>query len=197
LRPGGGGRRWCKDPRIRRGSGTPRTGAGPFPVAEGHVVLGGILPLAATLDHEIRPAMRCWRSMLSNSARKLPAPKPFEPLRWMISKEETDRPPDRGGGWAASLRKICSRYWCAASPSTRISRSRKVARSSSMRPDAQALEAGGQKIVVAAGRGHELHAPGRAARARSRWTSGTAQRGGAWIPSPRNSSAKDVDLRRL
>ena len=34
-----------------------------------------------------RPAFSCSRSMLSKSARKLPAPKPSSPLRWMISKK--------------------------------------------------------------------------------------------------------------
>src|SRR6185436_8195743 len=75
-------------------------------VAEGQVVLGRDPPLAAALDHEILRARRCCRSMLSKSARKLPAPNPFEPLRWMISKKKG---PASGSRYrpAASLRKIC------------------------------------------------------------------------------------------
>jgi len=61
---------------------------------------------------------RIWSSsMLSNSARKLPSPKPWSPLRWMISKKI---------GPMTVCVKICSSSsfgapWCVA-PSIRMRR---------------------------------------------------------------------------
>ena len=51
------------------------------------VVFGGDRPDDAALEHggQILPCERCSRSMLSNSERKLPAPKPRSPLRWISS----------------------------------------------------------------------------------------------------------------
>ena len=48
------------------------------------------------------PLLRCSSSMLSNSARKLPLPKDFAPLRWMISKKSVGRS-------STGLVKICRR----------------------------------------------------------------------------------------
>jgi hypothetical protein len=56
--------------------------------AELEVVLGRDLAGDDAIEHQAVPPVRlgrCSRSMLSNSARKLPAPKPRSPLRWMIS----------------------------------------------------------------------------------------------------------------
>src|SRR5690606_32660896 len=46
------------------------------------------LPLRSALQHQRAPSLDLWRlpscsrSMLSNKARKFPAPKPVSPLRW-------------------------------------------------------------------------------------------------------------------
>src|SRR5690606_875795 len=57
-------------------------------VAESDVVLGGHLPCLHAIEHQTLPSAICCRSMLSKSARKLPAPKPRSPFRWMISKKK-------------------------------------------------------------------------------------------------------------
>src|SRR5687767_11261415 len=49
------------------------------------VVLGRQASGGHTLDHGFFSVVACSSSMLSNSARKLPAPKPSSPLRWMSS----------------------------------------------------------------------------------------------------------------
>ena len=57
-------------------------------VAERDVVLPRHRPLHHPVEHGYpRPSRCCSRSIDSKSARKLPAPNPSSPLRWMISKK--------------------------------------------------------------------------------------------------------------
>jgi len=65
-------------------------------------------------DERYSTPRRIWsRSMLSNSAVKLPSPKPSLPLRWMISKKI---------GPMQFWVKICSslRWWVAGAAAVRI-----------------------------------------------------------------------------
>src|SRR5262249_49953133 len=59
----------------------------PLAVAERDVVLARHVTDDDPVEHQALPLFCCSRSMLSKSARKLPAPKPLSPLRWMISKK--------------------------------------------------------------------------------------------------------------
>src|SRR5690606_33580395 len=100
-------------------------------VAKHDVMLGRNLTHLDSIEHQTFPSATCWRSMLSKSARKLPAPKPWSPFRWMISKKKG--PPRTSLKSAApSFMKICRRYERSWSPSTRISRSRRTSMSSSI-----------------------------------------------------------------
>src|SRR5438132_543232 len=72
------------------------------------------------------PRAACSRSMASNSALKLPLPKLFAPLRWMISKKSVGRS-------STGLVNICSRY-PSSSRSTKMPSRFNGSRSSSMWP---------------------------------------------------------------
>src|SRR5438093_5661390 len=70
------------------------------------------------------PRASCSRSNASNSALKLPLPKLFAPLRWMISKKSVGRS-------STGLVNICSRY-PSSSRSTKMPSRFNGSRSSSM-----------------------------------------------------------------